>query len=85
MPDVFQHFEHSVIKLVVWRPNETRKPIRIEFYEGGVKKKELKHLFYQEMAEDPKSCFLASGNPFFNNKKIEVLDALHAGREVIIR
>lgn len=41
VPDLFQHSEHGVIKLAVWRPNEAKKPIRIEFYEGGVKKKEL--------------------------------------------
>lgn len=37
------------------------------------KKRELKNLFLQEMAEDPITCFLTSGNPFFDNAKIETL------------
>lgn len=40
--DVFQHFEHGVIKMAVWRPNESRKPTRIEFFEKGVKSKVLR-------------------------------------------
>lgn len=37
------------------------------------KKNELKQLFYQEYAEDADSCFMSSGNPFFNARKIAKL------------
>lgn len=42
VPDVFQYFDHGVIRMAVWRPNESGKPLRIEFYEKGVKAKELR-------------------------------------------
>jgi hypothetical protein len=41
VPDVFQSSEYGVINLVVWRPNEASKPTRIEFFNAGVKEKEL--------------------------------------------
>jgi hypothetical protein len=37
------------------------------------KHKDLKHLAMQEMAEDPITCFLSSGNPFFDNLKMKTL------------
>lgn len=37
------------------------------------KHKDLKHLALQEMAEDPLTCFLSSGRPFFDNLKIKTL------------
>lgn len=37
------------------------------------KKKELKNLFDQEMAESEEDCFLATGGAFFNGKKISIL------------
>lgn len=36
-------------------------------------KTNLKRLFAQEMAEDPISCFLSTGNTYFDNRKIKVL------------
>lgn len=33
--------------------------------------KNFRHLALQEMAEDPISCFLATGNPFFDNRKLQ--------------
>lgn len=36
-------------------------------------KKALKELFHQEMAEDDNTCFLASGNTYFDGSKAEVL------------
>jgi len=41
VPDVFNNFEHGVIKLAVWRPNESKKFARIEFYEKAIKAREL--------------------------------------------
>ena len=37
------------------------------------KQNELKHLFYSEFAEDVNTCFLSSGNSFFNNRKMDAL------------
>lgn len=42
VPDVFQYFDHGVIRMAVWRPNESGKPLRIEWYERAVKAKELR-------------------------------------------
>lgn len=35
--------------------------------------KEYGHLALQELAEDPHTCFISTGNSFFNNAKVEVL------------
>ena len=37
------------------------------------KQNDLKQLFDQEMAESPETCFISSGNAYFNNKKIKIL------------
>jgi hypothetical protein len=37
------------------------------------RQKELKNMFQEQMAEDPESCFLSSGNPFFDTHKIATL------------
>jgi len=39
---VFQHFEHGVIKMAVWRPNESGKTVRIDIYEKAVKVRALR-------------------------------------------
>jgi len=41
LPDVFGYYQHGVVRIVVWRPNKSNNPTRLDFYEGGVKLKML--------------------------------------------
>lgn len=45
------------------------------------KKKELKRLFIQEYPEDPRTCFLTSGNGYFSDLSIPLMDVFTAPME----
>jgi len=69
---------------VIWTEEEkqlaimARKDYSIELDDAQVRfrramKSKLRDLFPALMAEDDRTCFISSGNPFFDNRKMEVL------------
>lgn len=78
VPDVFQHFEHDIVKIAVWRPNETRNPTRIDFYEKAVKVRELR-----DTSDDGLLDTMVTFDAFENQVSVEKLSELLKAEDVV--